>query len=71
MQDEGVIKYVHKTDAEMKGGVRQMLTYLSKGGGGVWTPLFLADIICEQPLRYFSPNIHNSMNNYTGSCRLL
>ena len=29
-------------------GVGQGLT---KGGGGVWTPPFLADIICEQPLR--------------------
>ena len=23
---------------------------LTRGGGGVWTPPFLADIICEQPL---------------------
>ena len=27
-----------------------MLTMADKGGGGVWTPSFLADIICEQPL---------------------
>ena len=24
--------------------------WLTRGGGGVWTPPFLADIICEQPL---------------------
>ena len=27
-----------------------MLTMADKGGKGVWTPPFLADIICEQPL---------------------
>ena len=27
-----------------------MLTLADKGGGGVWTSLFLADIICEQLL---------------------
>ena len=27
-----------------------MLTMADKGGGGVWTPPFLADLICEQPL---------------------
>ena len=27
-----------------------MLTMAYKGGRGVWTPPFLADIICEQPL---------------------
>ena len=24
--------------------------WLTTGGGGVWTPSFLADILCEQPL---------------------
>ena len=28
-----------------------MMTMADKGGRGVWTPPFLADIICEQPLR--------------------
>ena len=28
-----------------------MLTMAERGGGGVWTNPFLADIICEQPLR--------------------
>ena len=32
------------------GGVGEMLTMADKGGRGVWTPQFLADIICEQPL---------------------
>ena len=27
-----------------------MLTMADKGGRGIWTPLFLADIICEQHL---------------------
>ena len=43
MQDEGVIKYVHKTEAEKGGGVGQMLTYLSKGGGRVGEMLKMAD----------------------------
>ena len=29
--------------------VRQFLTLDDKGGGGVWTHPFLADVICEQP----------------------
>ena len=40
MQDEGVIKYVCKTDEEKGGGVRQMLT---NGGGVVWEMLTMAD----------------------------
>ena len=40
------------------GGVGEMLTMAEKGGRGVgeiltmavWTPPFLADLICEQPL---------------------
>ena len=59
MQDEGVIKYVCKTDTEKGGGLGQMLT---KGGGGVeemlkladkgggLDPPLLVDIFCEQPL---------------------
>ena len=30
-------------------GFREVLTMGDKGGRGVWTPLFLADIFCEQP----------------------
>ena len=26
--------------------------WLRRGGGAVWTPSFLADILCEQPLKY-------------------
>ena len=33
-----------------EGGVGQFLTLADKGGRGVWTPPFLADVICEQPL---------------------
>ena len=33
-----------------RGGFGQILTLADKGGGGVWTPKFLADIICEHPL---------------------
>ena len=32
-----------------------MLKMADKGGGGVWTHPFLADIICEQPLRQNLP----------------
>ena len=32
------------------GGVGEMLTMAEEGWRGVWTPPFLADIICEQPL---------------------
>ena len=31
-------------------GVGGILILADKGGRGVWTPPFLADIICEQPL---------------------
>ena len=31
-------------------GVVEMLTTADKGGRGVWTPPFLADTFCEQPL---------------------
>ena len=34
IQDDGIIKYVHKTDAEKGGGVGQMLTMADKGGMG-------------------------------------
>ena len=65
IQGEVGIEYAEKTDAEKGGGlgkgrhwltkggggVREMLTFAEKGGGGVQTPLFLADIICEQPLK--------------------
>ena len=43
MQEEGGIKYVHKTDAEKGRGVGQMLTKLTKGGGGVGEMLTMAD----------------------------
>ena len=33
--------------------VGQFLTLADKGGGGVWTPPFLADVICEQPLMHY------------------
>ena len=36
------------------GGVWEMLTMADKGGGEVWTPPFLADIICEQSLKDLS-----------------
>ena len=32
------------------GGVGEMLTMADKGGGAVWTPPLMADIICKQPL---------------------
>ena len=31
-------------------GVGEMLTMADEKGRGVWTPQFLANIICEQPL---------------------
>ena len=34
------------------GGVGEMLSMADEGERGVWTPPFLADIICEQPLRH-------------------
>ena len=33
--EEGGIKYDHKTDTEKGGGVWQMLTKLTEGGGGL------------------------------------
>ena len=30
--------------------MQENMHWLTKGGGGVWIPPFLADIICEQPL---------------------
>ena len=41
-----------QTETSDKGGgkVGQFLILADKGGGGVWTPPFLADIVCEQPL---------------------
>ena len=35
IEEEGGIKYVDKTDAEKGGGVGQMLTELTEGGGGL------------------------------------
>ena len=43
IQEEGGIKYVHKTDIEKNGGVRQTLTKLTKGGGDVGAMLTMAD----------------------------
>ena len=78
-----VIKYVQKNDAEKGGGVGDMLTKLTKGRGGVeemltmadkggrrdWTPPFLADIICEQPLTLSMTHQeeHQQQNNISPS----
>ena len=35
IEEEGGIEYVEKTDAEKGVGVGQILTWLTKGGGGV------------------------------------
>ena len=42
IQEEGGIAYVDKTDAKRR-GVWHMLTWLTKGGGGVGEMLTLAD----------------------------
>ena len=41
---------------EGEGGVWEMLTMADKGGRGVWTPQFLADIVCEQPFMLRTSN---------------
>ena len=38
------------TSQKEGGGLKQMLTGLTKGGRGVGEMLTMADIICEQPL---------------------
>ena len=35
---------------EGRRGAWEMLTLADKGGGGFWTPPFIAHITCEQPL---------------------
>ena len=41
------------------GGEGQFLILANKVGRGVWTPSFLADIICEQPLTGFGPGVED------------
>ena len=52
IQEEGGIKYIHKSEKADKGGrgVGEMLTMADKEGRGGLDPPFLADIICEKPL---------------------
>ena len=44
IHEDNVLEYTDKNDAQAKGlGVRQMLTGLTKGGGGVGEMLTMAD----------------------------
>ena len=46
----GVSAFLIFSDKGGRGGKPFSDFWLTRGGGGVWTPPFLADIICEQPL---------------------
>ena len=46
----GVSQFLILSDKGWRGGKQIYDFCLTKGGGGVWTPRLLADIICEQPL---------------------
>ena len=50
----GIIPFLIFSDEGGRGGKPISDLRLTRGGGGVWTPPFLADIICEQPLIPFS-----------------
>ena len=43
IHEDNVLEYTDKNDAAKGGGVRQMLTGLTKGGGGVGEMLTMAD----------------------------
>ena len=55
----GVSRFLIFSDKGGEGGVGPFLTLADKGGGGVWTPPFLAEVICEQPLMSYC-----QINNY-------
>ena len=42
---------------EGAGGVGEMLIMADKGGKGCLDPPFLADIICEQPLKQYNTDL--------------
>ena len=46
----GVSQFQIFSDTGGMGGRSISDFWLTRGGGGVWTPPFLDDIICEQPL---------------------
>ena len=46
----GVSQFLIFSDKGGRGGKPISDFWMTRGGGGVWTPPFLADIICEQPL---------------------
>ena len=46
----GVSQFMIFSDKGGRGGKPISDFWLTRGGGWVWTPLYLADIICEQPL---------------------
>ena len=45
-----VSQFLNFSDKGGRGGKPISDFWLTRGGGKVWTPPFLADIICEQPL---------------------
>ena len=45
----GLVNFWVFSDKGGRGGKPFSDFWLTWGGGGVWTPPFLADIICEQP----------------------
>ena len=49
----GVGQFLIFSDKGGRGGKPISDFWLTRGGGGVWTPPFLADIICEQPLKSY------------------
>ena len=47
-----VSQFLIFSDKRGRGGEPISDFWLTRGGGGVWTPPFLADIICEQSLSF-------------------
>ena len=53
-EEGGVSQFLIFSDKGGRGGKPISDIWLTRGGGGDWTPPFLADIICEQLLESFA-----------------
>ena len=58
----GVSPFLIFSDKGERGGKPISDFWLTRGGGGVWTPPFLADVICEQPLSDVDKRVDYSFN---------